>query len=168
MAIFKKVLNVFEKFIIIILAIILLVNTYTIIARKVFNVPQPTVFGYSYAVVISGSMEPEIAVNDMVFAKKSDSYEVGDVITYFTGSSLVTHRIIEITDDGYITKGDANNTPDQHPIPEEAVVGRIVYTLPKVGAFLQFLQSTFGMMVLVLVALLMIEYPVLFKKKDEE
>jgi len=168
MSVAKKIFDIISKVIIGILAVILLINTYTIIARKVFKVPQPTVFGYSYAVVISGSMEPAISVNDMVFAKAQKEYNVGDVVTFYTGRSMVTHRIIEKAEDGFITKGDANNSPDLEPVPKEAIVGRIVYTLPNVGEYLLFMQSPLGMMILVLVALLIIEWPIIFKKKDEE
>ena len=39
----------------------------------------PTVFGVVPLVVLSGSMEPEISLYDLVIIHEKDSYEVGDV-----------------------------------------------------------------------------------------
>ena len=112
------------------LAVLLLCNLYTIAMRYFAGAVQPSVFGWSWAVVISGSMAPEIEVNDMVIVHEQDSYAPGDIITYESGSSVVTHRIIARTADGYITKGDSNNTEDMYPVPESAVIGAVAYVVP--------------------------------------
>ena len=36
----------------------------------------------------------------------------GDVAAFVRNGQTVTHRIIRVTDDGYITKGDANENAD--------------------------------------------------------
>ncbi len=36
----------------------------------------------------------------------------------------VTHRVIDITDEGYITKGDNNDDRDNMPVTDERIIGR--------------------------------------------
>ena len=85
----------------------------------------PSVFGYSIHRIISGSMEPELMIGDVIVGKDvSDPSEinVGDIIT-FKGderfeNQKVTHRVLVAPyDDGrgntvIVTKGDANTTDD--------------------------------------------------------
>lgn len=138
------------------LAILLISNLYTAALRHFTGKPQPTVFGWSWAVVVSGSMEPEISVNDLIIVRKHDSYEVGDIISFESNNgSVVTHRIIAKTDTTYTTKGDANNTSDT-PVSETAVIGKVAAIIPFLGIVIQFLRTPMGMLCLVLLGLLII------------
>lgn len=139
---------------------IVIMNVYRMIAQNVMGVTQPQVFGWSSAVVISGSMADAINVNDLVVVHNQDSYETDDVIMFESGRNLVTHRIINITDEGFTTKGDANNTADANPVTEEQIVGKVVWVIPKVGVVIGWLQTPLGMLCLVLVGFLLIEGPV--------
>lgn len=150
------------------LAIILICNLYTIGARYFTGDPQPSVFGWSWAVVISGSMEPEIRVNDMVVVHEEDSYFVGDIITYESGESVVTHRIIAENAESYTTKGDHNNTEDMFPVPKDSVIGRVAYVVPGIGLFIQYLRTPLGMTCMVLIGFLLIEIPYLLDKRKNE
>ena len=151
-----------------ILACLLAANLYAIGIRHFTGTPQPAVFGWSWAVVISGSMEPAIRVNDLVVVHEQSRYEVGDIITYETGNSVVTHRIIEKDAAHYITQGDANNTHDLNPVPENRVVGKVVAVIPGLGRFIEYLRTPLGMTCLVLVGFLLIEIPYLLDKRREE
>lgn len=85
----------------------------------------PSVFGYSLHRVVSGSMEPELEVGDVIVNRDvSDTADlaVGDIVS-FSGverfeNKEVTHRILVAPyDDGrgrivLVTKGDANPTDD--------------------------------------------------------
>lgn len=150
------------------LAIILLCNLYTIAARHFTGALQPDVFGWSWAVVISGSMEPEIKVNDLVIVHEEESYTVGDIIAYESGSSVVTHRIVAESEMGYTTQGDFNNAADSRPVPKAAVVGRVVHVVPKVGLLLEYLRTPLGMTCMVLVGFLLIEIPYITDKYRKE
>ena len=70
-------------------------------------------FGYGNAIIVSGSMEPAISVDDMIVFRKQREYSVGDIVLYNDGFVNVTHRIVEINGDQVITKGDANNAADK-------------------------------------------------------
>src|SRR5579862_9301200 len=71
-------------------------------------------------VVMSGSMEPAIHTGSVVVAQPAapETLKVGDVIVYNLPkvSESITHRIIELKDDGgkpgFVTKGDANGGSD--------------------------------------------------------
>ena len=66
---------------------------YTAVARAAGN-PLPTVFGWGNAVVLSGSMEPELPVGSLLLIHREESYEVGEIVTYEDeNGSLVTHRL---------------------------------------------------------------------------
>ena len=88
------------------------------------------VVGMSPYVVLSGSMEPEIATGSVVFIRdvqhKSDDYAPGQIIAYKAQSGIaVVHRIISVTDDGlFEMKGDANRMPDAHLVYPSQVIGQ--------------------------------------------
>ena len=148
-----------------VLALLLACNLYTIAARYFGGVQQPDIFGYSVAVVISGSMSGSIEVNDMVVIHEQDSYALGDVITFKSGKNLVTHRIVAQAAGGFITKGDANNTSDLEPVPQENIVGKVIWVIPNIGAAIEFSRTPLGMTCLVLVGFALIELPILLRGK---
>lgn len=151
-----------------VLSVILVCNLYTIAARAITGQLQPTVFGFSAAVVISGSMQDAIQIDDMILTHKGKDYAVGDVITFQSEGNLVTHRIVEKTAEGFITKGDANNTADLDPVPPEMVVGKVVLVIPGIGKAIAFLRTPLGMTALVLVGFALVEVPILIRRKLEE
>lgn len=155
----SKPLRVLSAIVTVILALLLAANVYVIAARAVTGEPQPTVFGFSAAVVVTGSMSPAIEPGDLVVCRRSADYAVGDVITFRSGASLVTHRIVGSAENGYITQGDANNVADADPVPRGAVVGKVVFTVPKLGIFIEKLRTPLGMTVLVLIGFALIELP---------
>lgn len=151
----------------VILAVILLCNIYAVIARAVTDDPQPDVFGWSWAVVISGSMEPEIGVDDLIVVHERDTYEVGDVISFESGDSVVTHRIIEKTDGFYTTRGDANNTTDD-PVSADAVIGKVVANVPYIGLVIGYLRTPTGLIALAMIGVLIFVAPNLIEKNTKE
>lgn len=148
-----------------VLIVIILTNVYTLIARKMTGTQNVTVFGFASAVVLTGSMQGTIEPNDMIITQSQKVYRVGDIVMYEGASSTVTHRIIEVTADGYLTKGDANNTDDQMPIPKEKVIGKVIIIIPKVGSAISFFNTPLGMLILVIALFLIIELPTWMKQK---
>ncbi len=112
--------------------------------------------GFGYAVVVSGSMEPNIHVNDvLVFQKhKQEAYHPGDVVLYIRGEGttdemLISHRIVSIDGDTVITKGDANMTEDP-PISFSQIVGRVALRIPFIGRAVRLMRTRIGLAVAVL------------------
>ena len=103
----------------------------------------------------------------MILNRAQSSYGAGDIITFRRGSSLITHRIVEVTEAGYITKGDANNTADLDAVAAEEVVGRVVGRLPYVGKVLALLKTPPGMILLVFTGFLIAELPFLLRRRKD-
>ena len=76
--------------------------------------------------VKTGSMEENIHTGDYILIYKKKDYKVGDIVTYQKEGYHVTHRIIEINGNKVITKGDANNTPDEE-ISINSIIGKVIY-----------------------------------------
>lgn len=150
-----------------VLALLLVCNIYTIAARYITGQQQPDIFGYSVAVVISGSMSDSIEINDMVMIHEEEDYAPGDVITFKSGDSLVTHRIIGQSETGFITKGDANNSADLEPVHREDVIGKVIHVIPRIGFLIEFIRTPLGMTTLVLIGFSLIELPIVFGKRTE-
>ena len=75
-------------------------------------------------VVVSGSMEPALPVGSVCIVDcQQRSPDKGDIISYKAGEGIVTHRVIEVTEDGYVTKGDANDTKDPGIVKEKQIFG---------------------------------------------
>lgn len=121
-----KIKKIFLSFVTIILVVIFGLVLYRIVAINVFKVSNPSFFGYYFYRVLSGSMEPSIEIGDYVLVKEDDDLVVGDVITYKVDNNFITHRIVDITSDTIVTKGDNNNTSDD-PILYNQVVGKVIY-----------------------------------------
>ena len=95
------------------LVLILLIAVFLFVRGKK---QEPTfIFGHSFLWVETGSMSPTIEEKSYILVKRSDGtgLQVGDVIVFVCRDasqpvygSLITHRITEVTDEGYRTKGD--------------------------------------------------------------
>jgi signal peptidase len=163
-----KIVKIFGRFFYIIftvlLSLLLIFNLITMVMRIVTGKSYATVFGITTAIVITGSMEPTISINDMVIIKEQNGYMVNDIITYLSDNgSLVTHRLIETTNDGYITKGDFNNTVDtEAPISEDKVVGKVILTIPKIGLVIGYLKTPLGMLCITFFVFFLIRVPSIF------
>ncbi len=118
-----KIAAVFETIVIIVLSVCLVLAIYN---KFILKSELITIGPYYIFEIGSGSMEYNIHVGDTIIVKKSDTYEVGDVITYKIDGGYVTHRISKIENNTITTKGDANDIEDE-PIKKEDIVGKLVY-----------------------------------------
>lgn len=156
----QKILSAIGLVLCFVFGFMLICNLTIIIKGTIAPEKPPSVLGITPMVVKSGSMsgtaEDHIEVGDLILVGKADpkALEVGDVISFMEGSVVVTHRIVEIQtgEDGqrrFVTQGDANDTPDQLPVPEERLVGIYRSRIPKVGDFAMFLQTPIGMLIFI-------------------
>lgn len=90
-------------------------------------------FGFTFFEVATGSMKDTIQIGDGVLVEITKDVKENDIIVYKEEENFITHRLVEINENGeLITKGDANNAKDQ-PIKIDKVLGKVVYILPKIG-----------------------------------
>ena len=142
-----RVFSAIWRVMLILLAVILAISACTLAYDKFVKKSKiPSVFGYSVLIIASPSMTGSIEAGDAIIIKKSDSYAVGDVITYFpTDESFsVTHRIVRTEGDKFYTKGDANQSEDPDPVLIEQIAGKVAVKLDKVGYFIEWLKSPVG------------------------
>lgn len=149
----------------VVLAVMLVLNIYVAAARNIFGKNNPTVFGFSSAAVVTGSMSPAINAGDFIVTKRCTSYEIGDIITFEGSSAATTHRIVKKIDGGFITKGDANDTADGETVPESSIVGKVVLTVGGAGNIIIAAKSPLGMLCILAVLIAFIYIPELIKKK---
>ena len=137
----NKTLQIVVRCIIAVLLCAVLYTAVFFVAVKIQNpnaVPMP--FGFGASFVLSGSMEPEISTDDLVFVKRADELHVGDVVLYNTGRSNVLHRITKIDGDMITTQGDANNTEDKS-FSKSAVLGVYIGKIPSGGKIIRFVTN---------------------------
>ncbi len=118
---------------------------------------------YQLKTVTSGSMSPEIPTGSVVLIDTSyphaHSLAPGQVITYAQASDpsqFITHRIVETTEAGFITQGDANQSIDRGEVSASQIVGRVSYSVPYVGYIYGAVMTPLGMTMLVLVPALIL------------
>lgn len=160
-----RVFSAIWRVMLILLAVILAISACTLAYDKFVKKSKiPSVFGYSMLIVASPSMTGAIEAGDAIIIKNSDSYAVGDVITYFPEdeSFSVTHRIVRVEGDKFYTKGDANQSEDSDPVLIEQIVGKVAVKLDKVGYFIEWLRSPVGIIfaatfIMLLILIIVIE-----------
>ena len=148
--------TLWRRLLLALVGLILGVNLYHWNANSLAGNALPMPFGVGAAVVMSGSMEPALSVDDLVIVAEAEEYRVGDVIVYQSGSDLVIHRIIAMDETIVIAQGDANNVADA-PIDLAVVKGRMVMAIPFVGTVVRIVKSLPGTLVLVAAAIALME-----------
>ncbi len=90
--------------------------------------------------------------------KPVDEYKIGDVISFgeiTRTKAPTTHRIydIKVTEGipSYITKGDANNAPDQREVSEREIIGKVLFDVPYLGYAVDFAKKPLGFALIILV-----------------
>lgn len=137
------------------IALIVVVVLLMLTAVLVYLGPR---MGYRADNIISGSMEPTLSVNTMVVAHTLDpkAVQVGDIIAFkpVICNKNVCHRVTAVlntTPVGFKTQGDADKITgkpvDPWVVPAANVLGRVDFSAPVVGIFIQFLGTKVGLLV---------------------
>ena len=146
-------------------AVLLVYNAYMLIAKYACGIPMPTVFGYAGARVPTGSMDDDsgdddIEIGDFVIIHAQDSYEIGDVVTFYDSSAdmTVTHRVVDIVGTTYYIRGDTTGERDENgrpitegvvtdAVPLENIIGKVVGVISGFGGFIEFMQKPYGLLI---------------------
>jgi signal peptidase I len=104
----------------------------------------------SYTITHGVSMNPVYYQNDLVFVVKSPEYHVGEIAEYRSRTGIeVLHRIIGGDSlNGFVFKGDNNQSTDTLTPTAEQIIGRALLHVPQGGVWLKPILSPtgFGMM----------------------
>jgi len=135
------------------------------------------VFGNSALIVRSGSMQPSVAVGDLVLtrAQKNLPYKAGDIISFKSQDKIISHRILgQKNQNGkiyYQTKGDANKNEDPNLVAESEILGKAYFRLPYLGKLIAFTKTSAGFSLAVIFpALLVIVFEIqnIFKEINKQ
>jgi len=162
-----KKLLAFLNYFVIFLAFVVAI----IIFSTVFNTP----FGFKFLVVESGSMEPAIKTGSLIIVAKSNTFNIGDIITFKksqpvnkkTKLGTTTHRIVGMEKNNFITKGDANKNNDDKTVGKQLIIGKVKFTIPILGYVISFAKTQTGFILLMVIPAIIIIYSELLNIKKE-
>lgn len=166
----KKILNIIKNiFTWFVVAMAICMMIFTVISVNTFNQNNRDIFGYKAFIVLSDSMKAtDFSAGDVVIVKEVDpsTLQAGDIIAYQSTNDenygeTVTHKIREVIKDengenGFITYGTTTNTNDEKVVTYSFVLGKYQTTLPGVGKFFQFLKTTPGYIICILLPFLVL------------
>jgi len=143
------------------------------------------VFGYSFHVVQTGAMIPEIMVNDVVIVRrcKPEDVQLHDIIvytrSYYYPPVAMPGRVMQVITELYGEQGfwfaafgnQSNITPEHwEPFPAKQIIGKVTGRLPGMGVAIGFMRTGLGTLITLLVcwaAAAMIVVPVLRKRRKK-
>ncbi|MEG1528687.1 MAG: signal peptidase I [Clostridia bacterium] len=162
----------------ILLAVVLVIFVTVLVARIRNEIP--TLFGYSFHLVVSPSMETEnedsIEIGDMVIVKHCDSKDIAmhDIILFVSQDPSQTvdgkpmkilHRVVGYANEehtSFITKGDNNSRNDDYPSGE--LIGKMAGKSRAFGAVMLFFMKGTNIIFLLLIIVLVVFMAVLIAK----
>lgn len=119
----------------------------------------------TYARVAGSSMTPRMQPGDLVIARKTDDYQLGDVVAYHNPDlGLVMHRVIVDNRDRVIVKGDANTWVDSYQPRKSEIAGKLWLRIPNGAAMLAWLKPPWATLGFTALAMLAFAYPLLRKR----
>jgi len=122
--------------------------------------------GFSYANVLTRSMQSEIPQGSLVLVKHVDpaTIKVGDVVTYIRPDNItVTHKVMTIYEDyyqsgvrGFVTKGVDNPDSDPDVVYADNVIGVVQFHIANAGAILSDISNHIWVIAGIFIVLLML------------
>ena len=138
----------------------------------------PIPFGYEPIWCMSNSMAPTFHEGALCYIDTNyevDSIEIGDIIAYqLSDGSLVTHRVYDITEEGIVTKGDANNNVDFAPINKSQIIGENAIQIEYLGNLFKEFPNKFLISIVVFAIAVMLSLDIVSdillneEKKDDK
>ncbi len=147
----KKIYAIFSNVFLVTVAAIAVLAVTSAVRAEITN-SAPSIFGYSFSIVVSGSMEPQIKTGELICVKNSDisSATEGDCVVFIgkTGAAAgerIVHEVIEKgTDENgvyLVTKGVNNPVADEDLVRADDFVGKTVWQSMVLGRIITFLGS---------------------------
>ena len=149
-------MRIIKNIIFVLFLLVSLTYLFIVVSPKVFKNFYP--FGIRTAIVLTGSMEPTLEINDFVITKYPDDVKINDIVSYKeeTSKTETLHRIVKIDGDKITTKGDANNTEDK-PIDRSQITGIYIGRSKFLGKMISAVTSPVGFTItIILICIIMI------------
>lgn len=114
------------------------INVFVILIMLVIVSLTSGVFKYYFLSIGSGSMTPNINTGDIVIVEKLkenelDKIDKGDVLVYQKENKVIVHRVTEVNDDTFKTKGDNNDEEDAWVVNKKDIIGITKVRIPLLG-----------------------------------
>jgi signal peptidase len=179
-------------FLMIFIIFLIIVFGFTFVSRTISGTNFP------FAAVQSGSMEPNIPTGSLLFIQRVSGNDLvvggpptGDVVVYYFPNTKITdyflfavydptpwsHRAIDKVDINgtyyVLTKGDANNSPDQNPlnpsswVPMDRIIGKVVWFVPYLGYPFLWIKNPFVIVAVFIILIILIIMPEGGNKNDK-
>ena len=132
---------------------------YIVVSPKIFKNFYP--FGIKTAIVLTGSMEPTLNIDDFVILRElKGRVNVNDIVSYKRPGEKneVLHRVVSVNKNIVITKGDANNKEDD-PIDVMQITGVYVRKVKKKKKIITFFTKPLGVSFTVTLFLIILLFP---------
>lgn len=123
-----------------------------IIAAMLLVAYLPLPNNFKLLVVETGSMEPTIQTGSVVVVSRANDYQPGDIITFRDSTrskTSVTHRIVELENGQFVTKGDANDSADFNKVTSANIVGKVRLWIPYIGYVLAAVRTRIGVILVI-------------------
>lgn len=126
--------------------------------------------GLRLCVIQSGSMEPTIPTYSVCLVTTQVDYDdlsVGDIVVYTRPSDgqQIVHRIVDMTDTGAITRGDANQTDDGVSVTPDNLYARYIAHIPCGGRVINAIRTPTGCAILAAIVAVLIIWNIVDDKR---
>ena len=104
----------------------------------------PSIWGEKPLVILSGSMEPILKVGGILYYKEENinDFNEGDVLVYQLNDHIISHRIVKVLDNSFITKGDNNKSFDIYEVLNYQILGKGTnWSIPYIGYYADFIYN---------------------------
>lgn len=126
--------------------------------------------GLRLCVIQSGSMEPTIPTYSVCLVTTQVDYDdlsAGDIVVYTRQSDgqQIVHRIVDITDAGAITRGDANQTDDGVSVTPDNLYARYIARIPCGGRIINAIRTPTGYAMIAAIVAILIAWNIIDDKR---
>ena len=150
--------------------------TVILVVLSIKNDKELYVFGYKPYLITSESMYPYLKLNSIVIVKKYNFNKIKekDVIAFNVNESKVNgcHRVKEISEDGFLTRGDNNKFDDEKFVTQNNFIGKVVFKTNSLCGYLDYYNRKGIVIALVIPLIVLIAFilgikAIISKKKNE-
>lgn len=166
----KKSLNTIKNIAVwLVTAVAVCMMIFTVVSVLTLNQRDRNLLGYRAFIVLSDSMSAtDFDAGDVVLVRETDpeTLDAGDIIAFISQDpdffgETITHKICRRATDaagepGFVTYGTTTDVDDATIVTYPYILGKYQFRLPKVGTFFQFLKTTPGYILCILMPFLLL------------
>ena len=118
--------------------------------------------GYKISIAMSGNMQPDINIGDIVIEKKvaQNEIKVGDIISYNIANTntKITHKVTQVINEDeekvFKTKGNNYNFEDPEVVHYDMIEGKLCNRIKGFGVIIPYIFSKTGLAIVALIVII--------------